>query len=212
MRYITLLLLITTSARLFAQQEATTTSGEKVVLYENGTWKYKDKAPDTLSTESNTKDSIDCDLLLPTSVDKVTGKSMHTSDLLIVSKDQGKTGFGFMVAVINDNTIYFYINAVGGDACIDEDAKINILFTDGTRAEFNSNNDFNCDKEASLFMGSLFYNRMYAVMLAQKKVEIMRIRTGDKYVEEEFTAEQAETLRSYFECATAKTRDNKSKR
>jgi len=50
-------IVLTSNVALAANIEATTTDGKKVILYPNGTWKYKDTGSKTISTSGTTKPS-----------------------------------------------------------------------------------------------------------------------------------------------------------
>jgi hypothetical protein len=55
---------------VFAQTEATTNDGKKVILNDDGTWKY------TETTQANGTVSFECSDLISTETDKMTGKSL----------------------------------------------------------------------------------------------------------------------------------------
>lgn len=78
------------------------------------------------------------------------------------------------------------IQAVGAGSCIDEGAKINILFDDGSRLELSSNGDFNCKGKATVYFGGSFGKRKELNELKTKKISTMRVWTSDSYVEKDF--------------------------
>lgn len=198
----TLLTILTALAFAFGQnQNATTESGKKVILLPNGTWKYSD----TVKTSQSKLDHTDCSNWIKTEEDKVDGKSFTTmKDYLIVSKDGGKKGFGInlMQSSSGRGGVILSIKAVGAGGCIDKGAKINILFTDGSRLELFTDGDFNCKGSATVYFGGIFGKKSELSSLKEKKIDIMRVWTSDSYVEEKFTDDQAEQFKNALSCLT----------
>jgi len=180
----------------FAQTQATTTDGKKVILNEDGTWKYVEEVKQVTSSENNS----DCSTYIATEVDKVTGKtSVAAKDILIVSKDGGKNGFGIYI-LKGSNSIIFSIQAVGAGGCIDDDNKMNVLFRDGTRLELINDGKFNCDAKYTQYFGGAFGKKKELEMFRTKEIETMRIWTSKSYVEENFTSEQSKELMNVVDC------------
>jgi hypothetical protein len=179
---------------LFAQTEATTNDGKKVILNDDGTWKYAE----TKTSESNV--SFECSDLISTETDKMTGKSSTgAKKTLIISDDGGKNGFGIYLLNGSNSTI-FSIQAVGAGSCIDDDNKMNVLFRDGTRLELQNDGKFNCDAKFTLYFGGAFGKKKELEMFKTKEVETMRIWTSKSYVEKNFTTEQSKQLMKTVEC------------
>ncbi len=65
------------------------------------------------------------------------------------------------------------IQAVGAGSCIDEGSKINILFTDGTRLELVSEDDYNCKGKATAYFGDVFGKKTQLAELKTKKIQTM---------------------------------------
>lgn len=180
-------------------QKATTENGKKVILNSDGTWKYAD----TVKTAPTNLDPNDCSNWIKTEEDKVSGKSYTLmKEYLIVSKDGGKKGFGISLMLSGKNSIILSIKAVGAGGCIDKGAKINILFTDGTRLELASDGDFNCKGNATVYFGDVFGKKKQLAELQTKKIDVMRVWTSDSYVEEKFEDEQAEQFKNALNCLT----------
>ncbi|MCB9227827.1 MAG: DUF3157 family protein [Chitinophagales bacterium] len=149
----TISILVFTVLSTFAQTEATTNDGKKVILNDDGTWKYVE----TSIEKQEPINSSDCSNYISTEVDKVTGKStVAAKEMLIVSKDGGKNGFGFYILKSDRGSIIFSIQAVGAGNCIDDDDKMNVLFRDGTRIELVNDADFNCDAKYTQYFGGVF--------------------------------------------------------
>ncbi|MFO0477205.1 MAG: hypothetical protein ACK50L_00295 [Bacteroidota bacterium] len=194
----TLLIVLFTISISFGQtQNATTESGKKVILSKDGTWKYAD----TLKTSQSKLDPNDCANWVKTTEDKVAGTSFETiKDYLIVSKDNGKKGFGIDIMKSSKGSIILSIKAVGGGGCIDKGQKVNILFTDGTRLELLTDGDFNCKGKATMYFGGLFGKKSELSELQAKTIDIMRVWTSDSYVEEKFTNDQAAQFKNALNC------------
>lgn len=198
--FLTLTLLIISTLSLTAQTEATTKEGKKVILNEDGTWKYVEKE---ITLNPNTTTDYDCSDYISTEVDKVTGKSVVAAkEMLIVSKDGGKKGFGFYILKSSKGSIIFSIQAVGAGNCIDDNDKMNVLFRDGTRIALTNDSDFNCDAEYTQYFGSVFGKKKELEMFKSKEVETIRIWTSNGYVEEDFSPEQSKQLMRTVSCLT----------
>ncbi|MCA0429200.1 MAG: hypothetical protein LCH32_01720 [Bacteroidetes bacterium] len=196
----TLLMVLMTMTFVFGQtQKATTENGKKVILNSDGTWKYAD----TVKTAQTNLDPNDCSNWIKTEEDKVSGKS-YTSmkDYLVISQDGGKKGFGINLMLSGNNSIIFSIKAAGAGGCIDKGAKINILFTDGTRMELASDGDFNCKGNATVYFGGVFGKKSQLNELKGKKIDTMRVWTSDSYVEQKFEDDQAEQFKNALNCLT----------
>lgn len=190
----TISILTFTALSTFAQTEATTKDGKKVILNDDGTWKYVE------TTTTETAISLDCADLISTETDKMTGKSTTASkETLIISEDGGKTGFGIFIMDISGSLV-FSIQAVGAGSCIDDDNKMNVLFRDGTRLELVNNGKFNCDGKFTLYFGGSFGKKKELEMFRTKEVETMRIWTSKSYVEKDFSSDQSKQLMKTVDC------------
>ena len=194
----TLPILILICNLLSSQINATTEDGKKVILLNNGTWKYE-KAIEKEVQESS---KSNCDAYTVTTVDKVTGKSSISSkSTIIISENGGKKGFGIL-ALKSSNSLILSIQAVGAGGCIDDDNKMNVLFRDGTRLELVNDGKFNCDARYTQYFGGNFGKKKELEMFQNKEVEIIRIWTSKSFVEEELTKEQSNELMNTIKCLT----------
>ena len=192
---LTLMVLVVSTFSLLAQTEATTKNGKKVILNDDGTWKY-----DTTIVVEETV-NLECSELISTETDKMTGKSSTAAkNTLIVSDDGGKNGFGIFLMNSSSGSIIFSIQAVGAGGCIDDDNKMNILFRDGTRLELVNNGKFNCKSKFTLYFGGSFGKKKQLEMLRTKEIETMRIWTSKSYVEKNLTSEQSKQLMKTVDC------------
>lgn len=198
---LTILIFTIFTCNSIAQTEATTSKGKKVILNDDGTWKYKEMPAATNTETSNL--SGDCNKYIETTEDKVTGKSTTASkNMLIVSKDGGKKGFGIFL-MKGEKSVIISIQAVGAGGCIDDDAKMNILFRDGTRLELTNDGKFNCDAKYTLYFGGYFGKKKELELLKTKEIETMRIWTSKSYVEENFTDDQSNELLKSLNCISS---------
>jgi hypothetical protein len=192
--------IITISVALFmsitfcnAQTQATTNDGKLVLLNEDGSWAYEEKIETKIEPTA-------CDAYISTDVDKVTGKkSTAIKKSIIVSKNGGKKGFGFFL-MNSKKSLIMSIKAVGAGGCIDDDAKMNVLFTDGSRLELINNGKFNCKSKFTLYFGGGFGQEKILENFKNKEVEIIRIWTTKSFVEETFTKQQREDLKNTINC------------
>jgi hypothetical protein len=131
--------------------------------------------------------------------DAVTGKSYVVGkESLVVSKDYKTKGLN--ISFIKSTSLILSIKAVGAGRCIDEDSRIQILFTDGTRTELLTDGKFNCENTANVYFYDAFGKKKQAEELMTKDIKIMRVWTSSSYVEEEFNPEQATIFKNVFKC------------
>jgi hypothetical protein len=182
----------------FSQTEATTEDGKKVLLFENGTWQYSMEGAEIVQKQA--KSEYDCSSLISTEIDKVTRKkSTFSKDLLLVSKDGNKYGFGFYF-IKTDAGLIVSIKAVGSGNCIDEDNEINILLRDGSRLKFVNDGKFNCEAKATLYFGGVFGKKSELEDLATKEIETVRVWTEKGYVEMDFNSLQSKEFLQTVSC------------
>lgn len=195
---LTFILVLLTIISAVGQIEATTKEGRKVVLNNDGTWKYQG---DTEVASQKLPDNVeDCSNWISTTEDKVSGsKTTGAKESLVISDDGGETGLGIYWLLSGKNPILSII-AVGASGCIDDKSKINILFKDGTRLELITNTDFNCNGKATTYFLGMFGKKPQLEMLTSKKIETMRVWTSKSYVEKNFDDYQAEAFMRTGKC------------
>lgn len=193
---LTVMLILTVS---FGQsEEATTAAGKKVILNTDGTWKYAEIKKDTAKVNSS-----DCSNWITTETDKVSGNTTTTGiSTLVVSTDGGNEGFGIFMMKSSQGGLILIIQAAGAGNCIDKGAKINILFTDGSRLELASDGDFNCKAKATVYFGGVFGKKKQLAELKTKKIQTMRVWTSDSYVEKDFTEDNQAEFYNVINCLT----------
>jgi len=194
-----LMVIIATTIAFGQTQKATTENGKKVILNSDGTWKYAD----TVKTVQTKLDPNDCSNWISTETDKVDGStSTAGKNTLIVSTDGGKKGFGIFMMKGSKGGVILSIQAVGAGSCIDEGAKINILFTDGSRLVLSNDGKFNCKGNSTVFFGGVFGKKSELEELKTKKIQTMRVWTSDSYVEKDFTVDNQEEFFNVINCLT----------
>ena len=174
-----------------ADVEATTSSGAKVILREDGTWVAKPTPP--------ASNPDDCSTVVSTTHDRVSGTTSTMMINPLVLSDDGKKGL-IMYTMKGQQSIIWAITVVGASSCVDDDNKVNVLFTDGTRMEVENDANFNCDGRHTTYYGGVFGKRAQFNALATKNIEVVRVWTRQGYVEKTLNQEQATHLRSAFAC------------
>ncbi len=143
----------------------------------------------------------DCSNWISTETDKMDGSTSTASkNTIVVSTDGGKRGFGIFMMQGLEGVVILSIQAVGAGSCIDEGAKINILFTDGSRLALSNNGKFNCKGNSTVYFGGVFDKMSELEELKTKKVQTMRVWTSDSYVEKDFTTDNQEEFYNVINC------------
>ncbi len=189
-----LLILTISTITVFAQIEATTSDGKKVLLFDDGFWQYKK------IQKSVEVDDVECSYLVTTKVDEMTGKSSTGSKTpLVISEDDGQSGFVISILKPSKSIILsFMVN--GGGGCIEADSKVNIVFRDYTRLDLINDGEFNCDSKFSLYFGGIAGKDKPLEFFRTKEVKSIRIWTSESFVEKEFSPEQSKQLMNTVEC------------
>ncbi|MBK8282552.1 MAG: hypothetical protein IPK94_21030 [Saprospiraceae bacterium] len=152
--------------------------------------------------------SAQCDKLISIKKDDVLGKLVVDSKQPIwVLNFQKNKGFKFEFngddpqeeVKFMEPTID--ITVFGGGECIDDDAKINILFSDTTRIELSSWAKFNCDKWARIkHVRSWDWEKDEIKSLATKEIKTVRIETYKNIIEMNFSKTQSQIFRNTYSC------------
>lgn len=145
----------------------------------------------------------DCDKYISTITDKMTGKSSTGSKEILVISEDGKTGLAFEFILSKDN-IVIIIDVYGAGSCVDKNDKTNILFTDGTRIGFGNDMKFNCKGRHMTFFGGTLGKEEILKKLTTKKIETARSWTRDKYMQMDFSDEQAIQFMNTIKCLVDK--------
>jgi len=187
---ILLLMFLVTWIVSFAQsEEAITKSGKKVILNQDGTWKQTE----IIVTESKASDS-ECSKYIEEILDngKVIGKNTFSArNKVVVSTDNGKTGFGIILTKVSGKTLVMQIH-VGSGTCINENGKIDIILTDGSKLTLRNIGRMDCKGMATVYFGGSFGKTDQLNELGLKKIKSMKVWTNPGFVEEDFTQQNAD--------------------
>jgi len=200
----TISILVFKALNIFAQKEATTKDGKKVILYEDGTWKYAEMA-------NEEKDiSLDCADLISTETDKVTGVTSTASkgNNLIISSDK-KSGYIISIILLKNNSLAFWFQLFGNIGCIEKGDNMNVLFRDGTRILLGNCTDFNCKGQFILYLGGIWGMEEELEMFRTKEVETIRIHNSDSFIEEDFTSSQSKRFMKSVDCLLNYSKNDK---
>ena len=180
----------------FGQRQATTQDGKKVLLFDNGTWKYVAETKTSIKQTS----SHNCSDWVIQEVDKVGGLSWLGAKTPIIASKDSKNGLKIGIIKPEKGSIILSIDPMGAGRCIDKGDKINILFTDGSRLELSHDGKFNCDPTAVVYFRGIFGKESELEELKTKKISTMRVWTSSSYVEEDFTAANADAFLNILQC------------
>lgn len=140
-----------------------------------------------------------CSLCVSAHYDKVTGDTTFAGRPITVTSD-GKLGFLIRTLRLETGSIMVSIK-LAPRLCIDEKAKIQFLFKDGSRLETRSGNStFNCDGEADIYFGGFFRNDELLETLQTKPIETMRVHTFKSSLQEDFSQSQSIELMNQLKC------------
>jgi hypothetical protein len=139
-----------------------------------------------------------CDQLTTVTHDKFTGKSTTSSaDYIVVSED-GTNGVAFLF-IQGDKSLILSGKIYGPSACVDDKAKIYVLFTDGSRLTIPNQGKFNCDRNFTHF----FFSPERSDILSQlrtKTIEALRAETAKGSVTEDVPSNKANDIRETIKC------------
>ncbi len=192
-----LLLLFISLTFLFntqAQIEATTKDGKKVYLYDDRTWKFAPEENIELATDAN------CLKYITIEEDKMTGaKKYFSKKKLVVSYDEGKTGFGIFCEATGYG-VKVTMQAVGSGKCINDDHTIIVRFRDGTTSTMENDINTNCQNQFVLKFGGDYAKEDQMVLLKSKPIETIRVYTQEGFVQEDLTPEMSDEFMSTLGC------------
>lgn len=196
-------------------EEATTKSGKKVILYQDGTWKYADetvKRPEEKTKEpvkekkaviTTTGVSADCEAMLEITDDSKTGlRITKTKNMIIVAETGGNNQLGIVVQKNSKGIITLGLRPVGAGECIEEGNKVNIVFTDGSKTELAHDGFANCNGESSVSFGGSFGKKKQFDQLRSKKIKTIKVWTRQGSVQQNLSDENQATLLKLLNCFT----------
>lgn len=137
-----------------------------------------------------------CDSIVQVHSDKMTGKQTNVTDYIIVSKD-GIDGIGLMF-MSSDRSVTMSAQVFGASPCVDEKARMLILFTDGSRMTITNQGKFNCERRFSKFWFSRTDQQLQELKV--KRIEAIRVETYKGSVTEDVPPAQAELIANTVKC------------
>lgn len=170
---------------------ATAEDGRRVILHDDGTW---EAAPEKAGAPQG---ELSCDAVVRVEGDKMTGDRFRVVEPIVVS-DDNKTGL--VMTLMRGKSMIWTVQAVGGKACIDDDDKMNVLFSDGSKMELTNASDFNCEARFTVYFGGVFGHKSQLEELQSKQVETVRVWTRGDYVQRDLKPGDAAALQAAFKC------------
>jgi hypothetical protein len=206
-------------AMMAQTQEATTNSGKKVLLYSNGTWKYaeelsnekvkekekeKKNEPEKITQPVNANLPADCAERIDVSEDKKSGSvTRKVKNMLIISKEGSSNEVDISMQKGAKGVITVTFRAHGAGDCIGEGNKINLVFSDGSKADLVNDAFSNCRNESVANFGASFGRKKILEELMTKRVNSIRIWTQQGSVTVDLNSENQNELQSMIRCLNA---------
>jgi hypothetical protein len=202
---------------VFAQTaEATTNSGKKVILFADGTWKFKDEkkelknnvdktTPEKKVTDNNIRSMpIECADKLDVSQDKNNTVITRTKSFIVIAGDQSKQEIDISLQKGEKgiNSISFRLG--NGADCIGEGNKINIVFTDGSRSDLSNDGPMNCRGEAIVNFNGPYGKKKQFQELCDKKIKSIKVWTQTGAVQQSLSQENKEEFSQLLNCLNSK--------
>jgi hypothetical protein len=142
-----------------------------------------------------------CEKYISFEEDKMSGTGTWVcNNVIVLSHDGGTNGIAITLILSSDGKTIICSNKVVGAGCIDESAKIEILFTDKSRLTLYSDSKFNCQGKATLYFGGVFGKTKYLDDLTEKSVETIRVWGHSSYIQEDFTVEDQDNFKNTIKC------------
>lgn len=142
-----------------------------------------------------------CETYIKYEEDKMTGVgTWNANDIIILSHDGGTNGIAISLLLSSDEKTIICSNRTVGAGCIDDNAKIEILFTDDSRLTLYADNKFNCQGNATIYFGGVFGKKKYLPELSEKNIATIRIWGRSSYAQEDFTSEDQDNFKNTIKC------------
>lgn len=191
---ITLSIFIFLSVTLFAQQFATTESGQKVKLNDDGTWEIveengnEDASIEELANKINT---TECKLRKD-EVDEFTGNLTKIHKVEKIGKS--KTAFLFCYTARIGETYALYLYNVLDNGCVSTNTTATIKFSDGEILTLNHVGDIKCGASAAFILdGSVNMEEFLT-----KSIDKIRLTYTEGYMD--FELKEKEAIQKQFAC------------
>jgi hypothetical protein len=190
-------------AVLFASEEILVKAdGTRIIIFDDGTWKPYVR-PETGAPPS-VKTVLTCGDLIQTVTDKMTGATYIAAQRPIEISADNKTGFTLSLRAGQEGGPVMNIKVFGMGGCMDENARINCLFDDGERMEFQADNKFNCDGDVSILFGGIHGKKDQLAKLSTTKLTALRVWGSKGFLERDLTADNAARVLETLKCLQKK--------
>ncbi len=143
----------------------------------------------------------DCSTWTKIVSDKFTGRSYTAGkNYIVVSNSNRNKSLNILLMLGSDNGVIFSTQVVGAGICIDEGAKIYILFTDNSKLLLSNRLKFNCKGNATVYLGGALGNKSELLELISKRIQSIRVVTRDGNVDNDFTSNNQEEFYNQINC------------
>ncbi len=176
---------------ILGQLKATAENGKKVVLFDDGTWRYE--KTDIINLGS-------CNELIEENYDRVSGETTISAATPFSFKSDGQGGRNITILLYRQKKSVQMILFLGDNTCIYPEDKVNILFRDGTRIKIRNEYRFNCDGSWGSYFGRDNLGKLLLKYLSTKEVDVLRAHIKGYPVECTFTQEQSEKFKKTIKC------------
>ncbi len=149
--------------------------------------------------------SQDCNHFIEKTYDEVTGTTfLRMKDYLFISaNDENKVAI-FIAERIDEDGIETSLTIDCKDlGCISNGNPINILFTDGSRVQYQNVSEQNCVGFAMLFISIPDFDGIsIKSLLMKKKIKTLRITGNNSFVQVDFSEDNQNQLIDILNCLT----------
>lgn len=144
-----------------------------------------------------------CDNLIESKTDKFTGKTSHSTKMIVNTDNYGDT-IVFSLTKVETN-IYLIIVGVESGCCIKSGSNVTVLFTDKSSIKMTNVKNFNCTWAAQIGFYNYGVTKGWLKKLSELTIDAVRIELSDRVSDVEFEGQQAETIRCLFNTLKNKT-------
>ena len=145
-----------------------------------------------------------CDNYIVYSEDPINGNGNWANVDNAVFSEDGKQGFVNLLLLSADTKSVIWILTSTELSCVDDNAQVEILFTDQSKASFPSNNKFNCKGKTTSYFGDVFRKNNIAEELSTKLIKMIRVSTRGNSHTESVDEKNAVLLMNTFRCLVDK--------
>ncbi|WP_159799046.1 hypothetical protein [Flavobacterium sp. MK4S-17] len=146
------------SVNALAQTEATTKDGKSVLLNSDGTWIY-----------------ADCGRYIKTKTYDNGKTSVSSKENIQINNNGKNNGLSILVLKGSSALILSFGPADRAVKCVKEDAKMNIVFADGTTAGLTHMKELDCEGNFVVFLGKDLGNAASLDKIRTKKIKKLTI-------------------------------------